>query len=126
MKIELANTRQHVWMFLLLGGAVVGCVAAAAVAIQNVPSAPQPKSVAGSTEGLLSPGFLSTSGNQIVDSTGHPQRLACVGFNEPSKDIAGAVNATKKAPLNCFCYSNYERAFPSKLAEIDGSVAASI
>ena len=30
---------------------------------------------------LLSPGPLSTNGNQIVDSAGVPQRLACVGWN---------------------------------------------
>jgi endoglucanase len=30
---------------------------------------------------LLSPGPLLTSGNQIVDGTGIPQRLACVGWN---------------------------------------------
>ncbi len=31
--------------------------------------------------GLLSAGPLFTDGNQIVDASGHPQRLACVGWN---------------------------------------------
>jgi len=31
--------------------------------------------------GLLSAGPLFTNGNQIVDASGHPQRLACVGWN---------------------------------------------
>jgi endoglucanase len=33
------------------------------------------------TTGLLSPGPLFTKGNQIVDASGIPQRLACVGWN---------------------------------------------
>lgn len=32
-------------------------------------------------DGLLSAGPLFTKGNQIVDSAGNPQRLACVGWN---------------------------------------------
>ena len=35
----------------------------------------------GAAGGLLSPGPLFTRGNQIVDSAGRPQRLACVGWN---------------------------------------------
>src|SRR6185437_14582027 len=124
MKIELAKTKQHVWMSLLLGSALVGCVAAAAVAIQNVPPAPQPKPVAISTASLLPPGFLSTSGNQIVDSTGHPQRLACVGYNEPSKDIVGDVAGMKKAGFNCLRYPFDEQALHSTFAEMDAIVAA--
>lgn len=30
---------------------------------------------------LLSDGPLFTNGNQIVDASGNPQRLACVGWN---------------------------------------------
>jgi endoglucanase len=51
--------------------------------------------------GLLSPGFLSTSGNQIVDAPGRPQRLACVGYNEPGSHIPGDLAGMKKAGFNC-------------------------
>lgn len=37
---------------------------------------------AGPSGTLLPPGDFSTKGNQIVDQTGHPVRLACVGWNQ--------------------------------------------
>ncbi|HEX4486020.1 MAG TPA: cellulase family glycosylhydrolase [Terriglobales bacterium] len=125
MKLEQVKMMQHVWMSALLGSALVGCVAVAAAATQNTAPVPRPKPVAKSTGGLLSSGFLSTSGNQIVDSTGHPQRLACAGYNEPSKDIVGDVAGMKKAGFNCLRYPFDERALHSTFAEMDAIVAAS-
>lgn len=49
-------------------GAIVGCVAVIA-------------GTAWAQGGLLSAGPLFTNGNQIVDASGHPQRLASVGWN---------------------------------------------
>jgi hypothetical protein len=44
---------------------------------------------------LLPPGYLTTSGSQIVDGGGHPVRLACTGYFEMvttiSKDLTGMV-----------------------------------
>ncbi len=59
-----------------------------------------------------------------MDSTGHPQRLACVGYNEPSKDIVGDVAGMKKAGFNCLRYPFDERALRSTFPEMDAIVAA--
>jgi hypothetical protein len=124
MKTEQVKMIQHVRMSLLLGSALVGCVATATAATQQTASPAHPSPVVSSTGGLLSPGFLSTSGNQIVDSTGRPQRLACVGYNEPSKDIVGDVAGMKKAGFNCLRYPFDEMALSSTFAEMDAIVAA--
>jgi endoglucanase len=72
---------------------------------------------------LLSPGFLSTSGNQIVDSAGHPQRLACAGYNEPSPDIAADLAGMKKAGFNCARYPFDEAALSKTFPVMDAIVA---
>lgn len=73
---------------------------------------------------LLSPGFLSTSGNQIVDSTGKPQRLACAGYNEPSHDIPGDLAGMKKAGFNCARHPFDEGALSSTFPIMDAIVTA--
>jgi endoglucanase len=74
--------------------------------------------------GLLSPGFLSTSGNQIVDASGNPQRLACAGYNEPSSDIPGDLAGMKRAGFNCARFPFDERALNSTFPMMD-TIAAS-
>ena len=74
--------------------------------------------------GLLSPGFLSTSGNQIVNSSGKPQRLACAGYNEPSPDIPGDLAGMKRAGFNCARFPFDEGALSSTFPMMDAIVAA--
>jgi endoglucanase len=74
--------------------------------------------------GLLAPGFLSTSGNQIVDSSDKPQRLACAGYFEPSKDIPRDLAGLKKAGFNCARFPFRERTLSSTLPMMDVVVAA--
>jgi aryl-phospho-beta-D-glucosidase BglC (GH1 family) len=71
------------------------------------------------TGNLLSTGFLSTAGNQIVDAAGHPQRLACVGYNEPSSDIAGDLAGMKKDGFNCARYPFDEAALGTEFKIMD-------
>ena len=124
MKIEQIKTNRRIRMLLMSGISMAGCIAGAAAATQKSASAPEPNRVVSSTRGLLTPGFLSTSGNQIVDSTGRPQRLACVGYNEPGKDIVGDVAGMKKAGFNCLRYPFDEAALSSTFPEMDAIVAA--
>lgn len=72
---------------------------------------------------LLSPGFLSTSGNQIVDSGGRPQRIACAGYNEPSPEIAADLAGMKKAGFNCARYPFDEAALNKTFPIMDTIVA---
>jgi endoglucanase/chitinase len=109
---------------ILLIGALTGCMATATAETRKASPATESTRAQSSTGGLLSPGFLSTSGNQIVDSTGRPQRLACVGYNEPSKDIAGDLAGMKKAGFNCARFPFDERALRSRYPEMDAIVAA--
>ena len=118
------KTIRQIRTFLLLGSMVVGCATAASAATQNTAPTQNSSPVVNSTGDLLSPGFLSTSGNQIVDSAGRPQRLACVGYNEPSKDIVGDVAGMKKAGFNCLRYPFDERTLRSTYPEMDAIVAA--
>jgi aryl-phospho-beta-D-glucosidase BglC (GH1 family) len=73
---------------------------------------------------LLSSGFLSISSNQIVDSSGKPQRLACAGYNEPSKNIPDDLAGMKKAGFNCARFPFDERALDSTFPMMDTIVAA--
>lgn len=74
--------------------------------------------------GLLSSGYLSTLGNQIVDAAGNPQRLACAGYNEPGPDIAADLAGMKRAGFNCARYPFDEAALPSTFKVMDTIVAA--
>src|SRR6195952_975675 len=40
---------------------------------------------------LLPSGYLSTSGNQIIDASGNDVRIASVGWNQNFNDIAASV-----------------------------------
>lgn len=124
MKTEQIEMIQHIRMSLLLGSVLVGCAATVGAAIQKTTPTVLSNPIVSSTGGLLSPGFLSASGNQIVDSTGYPQRLACVGYNEPSKDIVGDVAGMKKAGFNCLRYPFDEAALSSTFPGMDAIVAA--
>jgi endoglucanase len=124
MTIEKMNTFRRISTSLFLGSAMVGCMVTADAATSKVKQAADPTALHSSKSGLLSPGFLSTSGNQIVDSSGTPQRLACVGYNEPSKDIAGDLAGMKKAGFNCARYPFDEGALSSTYPEMDAIVAA--
>lgn len=73
---------------------------------------------------LLSKGYLSTSGNQIVDDSGQPQRLACAGYNEPSHDIPGDLAGMKKAGFNCLRFPYEEHALNATFLMMDTIVAA--
>lgn len=74
--------------------------------------------------GLLSRGYLGTSGNQIVDSSGTPQRFACAGYNEPGPDIAADMAGMKRAGFNCARFPFDEAALPSTFKIMDTIVAA--
>jgi hypothetical protein len=43
--------------------------------------------VADPADGLLPPGYLSTSGSQIIDNRGRPVRIAAVGWPGGDDDI---------------------------------------
>lgn len=125
MKTAQIKTIRRIRIFLLLGSALVGCMATAFAATRKTSPSSHRANVQSSTGGgLLSPGFLSTSANQIVDSTGRPQRLACAGYNEPSKDIVGDVTGMKKAGFNCLRYPFDEGALSSTFPEMDAIVSA--
>jgi len=75
---------------------------------------------------LLPPGDLATKGNQIVDQTGRPVRLACVGWNQVDESIPLDRQTALMAKLgfNCIRHSWVNARKEADLAEID-RVAAS-
>ena len=100
------TTTRSAGILLLLVGSLVAYsprlrATSVAPATTATPDASAPQGASAPYGGLLSLGFLSTSGNQIVDSKGIPQRLACAGYNEPSHDIPGDLAGMKKAGFNC-------------------------
>jgi aryl-phospho-beta-D-glucosidase BglC (GH1 family) len=95
-----------------------------APATTATPDASAPQGASAPYGGLLSLGFLSTSGNQIVDSKGIPQRLACAGYNEPSHDIPGDLAGMKKAGFNCARFPFDEGALGTTFPMMDAIVAA--
>lgn len=77
--------------------------------------------VAGSVAGLLSPGPLSTLGNQIVDASGNPQRMSgggwAFGYNRPNQLIGldqcsyqQLLDTVKAVGLNCVRLHTSDRA----------------
>ncbi|MDD2861761.1 MAG: hypothetical protein PHI71_11935 [Acidiphilium sp.] len=48
----------------------------------------------------LPPGYLHTSGSQIVDAAGRPVRIASVGWNQHFGDVPATVNAIAASGLN--------------------------
>jgi endoglucanase len=72
---------------------------------------------------LLPPGYLYTSGNQIVDSNGNPVRLACVGyfqFTNYVQDVAGMV----ADGFNCARLQWRDATLSADFTDIDATVAA--
>ena len=49
---------------------------------------------------LLSDGPLFTNGNQIVDASGNPQRLACVGWNSVTPRLSGLNQVSYQTTLS--------------------------
>jgi aryl-phospho-beta-D-glucosidase BglC (GH1 family) len=70
----------------------------------------------------LPAGYLSTKGNQIVDASGNPVRLACAGYmgSDPASDVKGMV----KAGFNCTRIAWYNATMQSDFQQIDALVAA--
>ena len=77
---------------------------------------------------MLPTGYLSTSGNQIVDASGNPVRLACVGLfdwsSEGSTTIAGDFAGIAAAGFNCVRYPWYDKTLTNDLAIVDQMVVA--
>jgi endoglucanase len=75
---------------------------------------------------LLPPGDFSTRGNQIVDQRGRPVRLACVGWNEMTEEVALERQTARMAELgfNCIRYSWVNATKESDLVTIDRVAAA--
>jgi endoglucanase len=115
-------------IFVILSVLVASAAAGATGKGAKTAAAPAPVSSGETAPAarLLSPGFLSTSGNQIVDSSGTPQRLACAGYNEPSGDIPGDLAGMKRAGFNCARYPFDEAALSSEFQIMDKIVAAAM
>jgi endoglucanase len=77
---------------------------------------------------LLPTGYLSTQGNQTVDTSGNPVRIASVGWNEigasPLGGIQADVDGMKAAGFNTIRIPWYNATMSSDLAQIDQVVAA--
>ena len=54
---------------------------------------------------LLPSGYLTTSGSQIVDLSGHPVRLACAGHFEVVTTIAQDLKGMKADGFNCLSFT---------------------
>ncbi len=77
---------------------------------------------------MLPSGYLSTNGNQIVDGSGNPVRLACVGIfdwsSEGSTTIPGDFAGLAAAGFNCVRYPWYDQTLANDLATVDQMVVA--
>jgi hypothetical protein len=73
---------------------------------------------------LLSPGYLSTSGNQIVDASGNNVRIASVGWNQNFSDIPGSVAQMAAAGFNTIRVSWVDATLQTDLPRIQQIVAA--
>lgn len=49
----------------------------------------------------LSPGYVSTSGNQFRDGTGTNERLACTAYTNPTSNIASDMTLIRAQAFNC-------------------------
>jgi endoglucanase len=72
----------------------------------------------------LPPGYLSTSGNQIVDEAGVPVRLCVVGWSQGFGDISGTVKAMAGAGFNACRVSYVNANLAVDLERIEAIVAA--
>ena len=104
---------------------IAGCTAATPAAASGLAGATAEKSSPSlaSRAALLPPGYLTTRGNQIIDQSGNPVRLACVGYYAPGdvvRDIFGMVSAG----FNCVRYPWYNATLLSRLGVMDEIVSA--
>ena len=70
---------------------------------------------------LLPDGYLHTLASQIVDASGHPVRLACIGYFSPGR-IAVDLAGMRSAGFNCLRYPWYNQTLSSQLAVMDQMV----
>jgi aryl-phospho-beta-D-glucosidase BglC (GH1 family) len=75
-----------------------------ALAVCILAASPQARA-AGS---LLPSGYLTTSGNQIVDGGGHPVRLACAGYFEVVTTISQDLKGMVADGFNCLRFPWYD------------------
>jgi endoglucanase len=75
----------------------------------------------GTSQTLLPSGDFSTRGNQIVDESGRPVRLACVGWNEVVEEIPleGQTALMAKLGFNCIRLSWVNATKNEDIARID-------
>jgi endoglucanase len=73
---------------------------------------------------LLSSGYLSTNGSQIIDSASNPVRIASVGWNQDFGTIPSSVAVMKAAGFNTIRVSWVNATMSSDLQRIDQIVAA--
>ncbi|MDB4966741.1 MAG: hypothetical protein JWN44_2430 [Myxococcales bacterium] len=87
-----------------------------------------PSTLSGSPGSALPAGPLSTRGNQIVDKSGTPVRIASVGWNEigagPIQGIAANLDAIGAAGFNAVRVSWVNATMAEDLARIDEVVGA--
>jgi aryl-phospho-beta-D-glucosidase BglC (GH1 family) len=77
-----------------------------------------------STSTILPSGYLSTSGNQIVDASGNDVRIASVGWNQNFTNIAANVAQMAAAGFNTIRVSWVDATLSSDLVRIQQIVAA--
>lgn len=63
----------------------------------------------GSMGATLSPGFVSTSGNQFRDGTGTNERLACTGYPTPTANVANDMTLIRAQGFNCLQVPWYDK-----------------
>jgi endoglucanase/chitinase len=73
---------------------------------------------------LLPPGYLHTSGSQIVDQAGRPVRIASVGWNQGFENPVSAMAKIASLGFNAVRLSWVDATLPRDLARIDAIVAA--
>lgn len=74
--------------------------------------------------GLLPAGYLSTKGNQIVDSSGNSVRIASVGWNQIWGDLGGQISQMRDYGFNAMRVSWTNAAMDADMAQIKLVVAA--
>jgi aryl-phospho-beta-D-glucosidase BglC (GH1 family) len=73
---------------------------------------------------LLPAGYLSTSGNQIVDSAGQDVRIESIGWNQDFSDIPATVNAMAADGFNTIRIDWFDATLSSMMPTYQAIVAA--
>jgi aryl-phospho-beta-D-glucosidase BglC (GH1 family) len=71
---------------------------------------------------LLPAGFFHTAGNQIVDGSNTPVRLACTGYFAPG-DVGSDLPGMVAAGFNCLRYPWYNATLQAQLGQMDQIVS---